>query len=75
MIKMLRVQARVIGALMLRDVQTRFGGRSANYLIAVAWPLSHISILLLIYSFSGRSAPIGQSAPLFFATGLVPFVL
>lgn len=74
-IKMLRIQARVIGALMLRDVQTRFGGRSANYLIAIAWPLSHISILLLIYSFAGRSAPIGQSAPLFFATGLVPFVM
>ena len=60
---------------MLRDVQTRFGGRSANYLIAVAWPLTHIGVLIIIYSFAGRSAPIGQSAPLFFTTGLVPFVL
>lgn len=60
---------------MLRDVQTRFGGRSANYLIAVAWPLTHMGVLLIIYSLAGRAAPIGQSAPLFFATGLVPFVL
>ncbi len=64
-----------MGALMLRDVQTRFGGRSANYLIAVAWPLTHMGVLLIIYSLAGRAAPIGQSAPLFFATGLVPFVL
>lgn len=64
-----------MGALMLRDVQTRFGGRSANYLIAVAWPLTHMGVLLVVYAFAGRTAPIGQSAPLFFATGLVPFVL
>lgn len=67
-------QGRVIGALMLRDVKARFGGKGANYLIAIGWPLAHIVILLLIYTLAGRAAPIGNSAALFFATGLLPFM-
>ena len=71
----LRVQARVISALMLRDVKTRFGGKAANYLIAILWPLSHIGMLMLIYTAVGRAPPIGDSAALFFATGLLPFMI
>jgi capsular polysaccharide transport system permease protein len=69
------VQARVIGALILRDVKTRFGGKAANYLIAIAWPLSHIAVLMLIYAGLGRPAPLGTSPALFFATGLLPFMV
>lgn len=69
------VTGRVVGALMLRDVQTRFGAKSANYIVAILWPLGHIVILLLIYSITGRAAPVGNSAPRFFATGLIPFVM
>ena len=71
----LAVQANVISALMLRDVKTRFGGKAANYLIAVLWPLSHIVILMLAYTFMGRPPPLGDSAALFFATGLLPIMI
>lgn len=69
------VQARVISALILRDVKTRFGANPVNYLVAVAWPLAHLFILLIIYTVLGRSAPYGTSAVQFFATGVLPFLL
>jgi capsular polysaccharide transport system permease protein len=68
----LTVQARILKALMLRDIRTRFFGHGLGYLIAVAWPLAHIAVLLLIYSFLGRVAPYGSSMTLYFATGLAP---
>lgn len=69
------VQARVIGALILRDVKTRFGGNPFNYLLAIGWPLGHIAILLIIYTLAGRVAPYGSSALQFFATGVLPFLI
>jgi capsular polysaccharide transport system permease protein len=66
------VQIRILKALMLRDIRTRFFGHGLGYLIAVAWPLAHIAVLLLIYSFLGRVTPYGSSMTLYFATGLAP---
>jgi capsular polysaccharide transport system permease protein len=68
----LQVQVRVLLALMLRDMRTRFFGHALGYLIAVAWPLSHILILVAIYSLRGLMVPYGDSLPLYFASGLVP---
>lgn len=67
-------QVNVLHALILRDIQTRFGGRHANFLLALCWPLAHIGILLLIYGFLGRAAPLGASSTMFFATGLTPYM-
>lgn len=69
------VQGRVISALILRDVKTRFGGNPANYMVAIAWPLTHIAVLLLVYAAAGRVAPYGTSTVLFFATGVLPFII
>jgi capsular polysaccharide transport system permease protein len=71
---LLRAQARVIVALMLRDLKTRFFGSEFGYLIAVAWPLAHILLLVTIHSHIGRIAPYGDSSVLWFATGVVPFL-
>lgn len=71
----LSTQMHVISALMLRDMQTRFGGSYVNYLIALGWPLAHIALLLVIYNSLGRSSPLGQDATVFFATGLVPYMV
>jgi len=67
-------QARVLYALMLRDMRTRFFGNGLGYIVSVAWPLSHIIILLAIFTASGRTAPYGDSLILFFSTGLIPFM-
>lgn len=71
---LLRAQFRVIVAIMLRDIRTRFFAHGAGFLVAIAWPLVHILILLAIFSVFGRGTPYGESMTIFFATGLVPFM-
>jgi capsular polysaccharide transport system permease protein len=70
----LRTQWRILLALMLRDVRTRFFGTALGFVIATGWPLANIFILLAINTIAGRAAPYGTSAALWFATGLVPFM-
>lgn len=65
-------QLHVIRALILRDIRTRFFGHGLGYLVAIAWPVVHIVILLGIYAGTGRMAPYGSSTALWFATALVP---
>lgn len=65
---------RALAALILRDIKTRFFGSAWGYLIAIAWPLSHIAILLVANTLMGRLPPYGESSALWFATGIVPFM-
>jgi capsular polysaccharide transport system permease protein len=64
----------VLYALMLRDIQTRFG-TAPGFLIAIAWPLSHILILVVFSLFAGRVAPYGDSAVLWFSVSMTPFMI
>ncbi len=67
-------QAHVFHAIMLRDIKSRFFGSALGFLVSIGWPLSHIVILLLMYSWMGRIAPYGESSAVWFATGIVPFM-
>lgn len=67
-------QQRVLLAVVLRNMRTRFFGHGLGYLLAVGWPVSHILLLIIIFSFAGRAAPFGDSTVLFLATGAVPFM-
>ena len=71
---MLRVQGRVVIAVMLRMMQTRFFGHGLGFLVAIAWPLVHIVILLLINALAERAPAYGSSLVVFYATGLVQFM-
>lgn len=66
-------QRRVILALMLRNIRTRFFSSGLGFLIAIAWPLSHTLIFVAISVYNGRQAPLGESAALFFGTGSATF--
>jgi capsular polysaccharide transport system permease protein len=68
-------QLRVIMALVLRDMRSRFSHTFFGYVILVLWPLSHLLMLLLTYLFTRSLVPIGTSAAVFFATGLLPYIL
>jgi capsular polysaccharide transport system permease protein len=47
----LTTQGRVLYALMLRDVRTKFFGNGLGFIaLSIFWPLVHILILLLIYA-------------------------
>jgi capsular polysaccharide transport system permease protein len=67
-------QFRILVALIMRDVQTRFFGTPLGFIIAILWPVSHIFILIFINKAAGRAAPYGDDPALFFATGLLPFM-
>jgi len=69
-----RRQRRVLIAVILRTMRTRFFGHGLGYLFAVGWPISHILLLIMIFSITGRAAPFGESTVLFIATGTVPFM-
>ena len=71
---LLAAHGRILVALIMRDVQTRFFGTPLGFIIAIAWPVSHIFLLILINGAAGRAPPYGDNASLFFATGVVPFM-
>ncbi len=66
---------RVLHALMLRDMRTRFGASYWGYAVVVLWPCAHVFMLVAIYYFRKVPAPIGESSPVFFASGAVPVLI
>lgn len=66
---------RVIMALMLREMSTRYGKTPGGYIWAVAEPLGMIVILALAFALLVRSPSLGDSFILFYATGYLPFHL
>ena len=67
------VQGRVIGALILRETRTRYGKTQLGYLWSLAEPIAVVATFTLIFLALGRPAPIGESLPLFFATGMLAY--
>lgn len=73
LIETIKSQARVLYALMLRDIKSRWGSTPA-YVISFIWPLAHILILVGIWSATGRMAPFGESNVLWFSISMLPFM-
>jgi len=70
----LRIQGRVLLALMLREARTRYGRTKAGYLWALLEPGIHIAVFSLIYSTKFIIIPLGNSVVLFLATGFAVFL-
>jgi capsular polysaccharide transport system permease protein len=71
----LKIQLRVIGALVLREMRVRFGRSQLGYLWAIADPLAYIVAFSAMFYFLDRHPPFGNSMALFFATGILPFIM
>jgi capsular polysaccharide transport system permease protein len=67
-------QWRVFYAIMLRNIRTKFFGNGLGYLVGIAWPLTHILVVVGIFLLAHRTAPYGDSTTLFVATGVVPYM-
>lgn len=67
--------ARAILALMLREMSTRYGRTPGGYIWAVLEPVAAIVVLSIIFSLMLRNPPLGNSFPLFYATGYLPFAV
>lgn len=65
---------RAVGALMLREMSTTHGRVPGGYLWAVAEPLAGIALLSVIFAIGFHAPVLGTSFPLFYATGLLPFL-
>lgn len=65
---------RAVGALMLREMSTTHGRVPGGYLWAVAEPLCGIALLSVIFAVAFHAPALGTSFPLFYASGLLPFL-
>lgn len=68
-------RAQICYALSLRDLRTRFGRSYLGYLVAIAWPLTHLVALVILMGVFRAVNPMGGSGAIFIATGVVPYVL
>ena len=66
---------RIMRAVLIQDMRTRFGSSHIGYLIAIGWPLSHIGVMTLAYLLRISIAPIGDSPTVFIGTAVVPYIL
>lgn len=66
---------RSIFALMLREMATGYGRSPGGYIWAVLEPVAATMFLSLVFSVLMSAPPLGNSFPLFYATGIVPFTL
>ena len=66
---------RAVLALMLREMATSYGRSPGGYLWAVLEPVGGIAILTLIFSFGFSAPSLGTNFPIFYATGLLPFMM
>lgn len=73
--KAIQLMGRIYGAVLLHDMRTRFGRTYLSYLISIAWPLIHLTVILVAKSLLVRIAPIGDDPTVFAATGLLPYIL
>lgn len=72
--QMLLAQWRVVFALILRDLRTRWGSTPA-YVMTFLFPLVHIFVLVALWVAVGRVAPYGESNVLWFSVSMIPFII
>jgi capsular polysaccharide transport system permease protein len=72
----LRIQIRVIAALVWRETQEQFGESRLGYLWALIEPILMLLVYIVIFGYVlVRHVPIGRSLPLFILTGMIPYFL
>ncbi len=64
---------RVVGALLIREMEARFGSKPGGYVWALLDPAAHIVLMTLLFQAIARSPALGTNFPLFFATGYLGF--
>ena len=67
--------SRTVLALILREMATSYGRSPGGYIWAIAEPVAGIALLTFIFSLGFQTPPLGISFALFYASGLVPFLI
>ena len=71
----LRVQSRVIGAIMLRELHTRFGRNNIGYLWLLLEPMILANGVAIFHVFTHLSLPYGFSPGPFYASGYITYIV
>lgn len=66
---------RAIFALVMREMSTSYGRSPGGYLWAVLEPVAGIAFLSLAFSILMRTPPLGNSFVMFYATGMLPYMM
>ncbi|MCJ7874820.1 ABC transporter permease [Phaeobacter sp. J2-8] len=66
---------RAVLALILREMTATYGSSPAGYLWAIVEPAASIAVMSMVFSAVMRSPAIGVNFPMFYATGILPFML
>lgn len=69
------VQARVLFALVMREMVTRYVRSAGGYIWAIIEPLATIALLSAVFSAIARHPSLGTNFPIFFATGYGVFYI
>lgn len=70
-----RIQSRVIGALMMRELTTRFGRENIGFLWMMVEPLLFAMLVGLVWTFMNGPTKYGISVMAFTVSGYIPLVL
>lgn len=65
---------RTVVALLLREMSTTYGRSALGYFWAILEPVAGIALMTIVFSFALRAPAIGTNFPLFFASGILPFI-
>ncbi|MGI9393709.1 MAG: ABC transporter permease [Boseongicola sp.] len=66
---------RAISALALREMATTYGRSPGGWLWAIVEPVAAVALLAFAFSLAFRAPPLGVNFALFYATGLLPYML
>lgn len=66
--------AQTVVALMLREMASTHGRSALGYLWAILEPVGGIILLTFVFTLAFRTPSLGTSYPLFFASGILPFM-
>lgn len=64
---------RIVAALLIREMSTRFGSKPGGYIWALVDPAAHVMLLTMLFQVVAHVPALGTSFPLFFATGYIGF--
>lgn len=69
------LRSRVLLALVFREMVSRYGRSWGGYVWAIAEPAGGIALLTIAFSLALHKPPLGTNFALFYATGVVPFLM
>lgn len=66
---------RAVVALILREMSTTYGRSPGGYIWALAEPVGGTALLTVIFSLVSQAPPLGVNFPLYFSSGILPFMM